>query len=174
MNFVHWTLIAIGIIVIIIFIWCSYKKFTSNEGFSGESTGESIANVASLYNTGKFTVSNMNITSNANINSLDVSGRSTLSSINSKGNLNNTGNFTNNGNAVINGSLVVNGTDILNEIANIKYNYVKNGSPIGIRSGRGGYLQDAGGWVQGLPNSTSDWDLMYIDKVRILNGKPVS
>ena len=41
---------------------------------------------------------------------------------------------------------------------------IRNGQKMGIKSSRGGYLSDQGGW-KGKPGDNGNWEVMYIDKL---------
>lgn len=167
--------------VIIVLIFMAFSN-TTLETFS---TNEAISNIASLYNSTNFTISNVNVTS-----SLNVAGTTNLKgeltnlgnakingNIINNGNTSITGNLSANGNTTIKGSLVVKGRNILDELDNIKKHYIQDGSPIGIQSSRGGFLQDAGGWVQDPDPANAksgDWALLYARKVYTINGQPVT
>jgi len=166
--------------IIVILIFMAFSN-TTLETFS---TNEAISNIASLYNSNNFTVSNINVTS-----SLNVAGTTNLKgeltnlgnakingNITNNGNTSITGNLSTNGNATIKGSLIVGGRNVIAELDNIKKHYIQDGSPIGIQSSRGGFLQDAGGWVQDndpANANTGDWALLYARKVYTVNGTPV-
>jgi hypothetical protein len=54
--------------------------------------------------------------------------------------------------------------DILAELDDLKRNCVRKDRKYGIKSSRGGYLSDQGGW-KGRPGSGGDWEVMYMDEL---------
>ena len=69
-----------------------------------------------------------------------------------------------NGNLQVQGRVYVEGRDILAELNDLKSNSVRKDKKYGIRSARGGYLSDQGGW-KGKPQGADWWETMYIDEL---------
>jgi len=65
-----------------------------------------------------------------------------------------------NGNLNVEGGLIVQGRDILAELNQC----VRKDKKYGIRSARGGYLSDQGGW-KGKPQGADWWETMYMDEL---------
>jgi len=86
-----------------------------NEFFNTSEATEALQNIASLYNTGNFTVSNLNVTG-----SLNVAGNSLLSNTITNGTLDVKGDSTFEGNAGISKNLTVSGSSTLAGINNQK------------------------------------------------------
>lgn len=59
--------------------------------------------------------------------------------------------------------LYAGGRDILAEIDDLKANAVRKDKFYGIKSGRGGYLSDQGGW-KAKPSKPTDWEAMVFDQ----------
>jgi hypothetical protein len=60
--------------------------------------------------------------------------------------------------------LYVANRDILAELDDLKNNVIRKDRKYGIKSSRGGYLSDQGGW-KGKPVRDSDWEIMYFDQI---------
>ena len=69
-----------------------------------------------------------------------------------------------NGNLTVQGALIVQGRDIIAELNDLRANVIRKDVKYGVRSARGGYLSDQGGW-KGRPGAAGDWEVMTFDQL---------